>query len=82
MAYHSKFLIKNCILSKILPILNRYFNKFNEVNDRRAFLIQGLMGYKDSKFEEAADFFKKGSELGEPECTYKYGKMHFVGAMV
>ena len=52
------------------------------MNDSRAFLIQGLMRYKDSKFEEAADFFKKGSELGEPECTYKYGKMHFVGAMV
>lgn len=39
-AYYSKFLIKNCIFSEILPILNKYLNKFNEMNDSRAFLIK------------------------------------------
>ena len=77
--YYVQLLIKGKIIPEDLSKAEEYLSKLNATNDKRKYLLLGLMSYKKNKFTEAVKWFQEGSKLGDSKFMYKYGIMLFIG---
>ncbi|KAK8892970.1 hypothetical protein M9Y10_030224 [Tritrichomonas musculus] len=77
--YYIRALIKGKIIKKDVNKAIEYLNKMDSSNKRVYFLIKGQILRKMDKYKQAFKYFKEGTLIDSNECTYQYGKMHFLG---
>lgn len=79
MIHYVKMLIKGNLITQDFTKAEYYLSIISQKQDKRIYVLNGRMSRKKDKYSEAVRYFKEGSNAGESESMFEYGKMLFLG---
>ncbi|KAK8864991.1 hypothetical protein M9Y10_010519 [Tritrichomonas musculus] len=77
--YYILILIKGKIVQQNFEKAGSYLSKIESGQDKRFFLLNGLINRKMNMYSRAMEYFNEGMKIGDSECIYQKGKMYFLG---